>query len=53
MLRIIQYFSKHYIFHLQGKCAAVGNFWKPYTGQTVGGKLNLMMLTGEVEKLCV
>jgi hypothetical protein len=28
---------------------SVGHFWKPYTGQAVGGKLDFMVLTGVAE----
>jgi hypothetical protein len=50
MLRIIQCFSKHCSYHLQGECVEVGDFWKPYIGQAVGGELDLMVLIGGAEE---
>jgi hypothetical protein len=44
MLSIIQHFDKHCSCHLQGECVVVRQFWKPYIGQAVGGKLDLMVL---------
>jgi hypothetical protein len=54
MLRIIQYFGKHYSYYLQSECVVVGHFWKPYMGQAVDGKLDLMkVLTGGVKERVV
>jgi hypothetical protein len=36
----MQRFGKHYSYHLQDEYAVVWRFWKPYTGQTVGGKFD-------------
>jgi hypothetical protein len=49
MLRIIQCFGKHHSCHLQGEYVKVGCFWKPYIGQAVGGKLDMMVLIGRAE----
>jgi hypothetical protein len=53
MLGIIQHFSKHGSSHIQGECVTVGHFWKPYIGQTVGDKLDLMVLIGGEEEWAV
>jgi hypothetical protein len=50
MSRIIKHFSKHCSCHLQGECVVVGHFWKPHTGQVVGGELDLMVLIGGMEE---
>jgi hypothetical protein len=50
MLKISHHFSKHCSCHLQGEYVMVGHFWKPYIGQAVGGKLDLMVLIGEAEE---
>jgi hypothetical protein len=49
MLRIIQRFNKHCTCHLQGECVEVGQR-KPYIGQAVDVKLDLMVLIGGAEK---
>jgi hypothetical protein len=50
MSRIIQHFGKQCSNHLQGECVVVGHFCKPYIGQAVGGKLDLMVLIGGAEE---
>jgi hypothetical protein len=51
MLKVIQCFGKHFSCHLQGECVLVGHFWKPYKGQAVGGKWDVMNLSGGAEEL--
>lgn len=40
-LKIIQRISKQCSCHLLGEYVTEGCFWRPYTGQTVGGELDL------------
>jgi hypothetical protein len=46
ILVVIQGFGKHCSCHLQGECAEVGRFRKPYIGQVVGGELDLIFMVG-------
>jgi hypothetical protein len=41
MLNFVR-FGKNCSCHLQGEYVLVGNFWKPYIGQEVGGEWDLM-----------
>jgi hypothetical protein len=50
MLGIIHCCNKHCSHHFQGECIVVGCFWKPYIGQAVGDKLDMMVLIGEAEE---
>jgi hypothetical protein len=49
MLRNIQRIGKHNRCRLTSECVVIGRFWKPYIGQVVGGKLDLMVLIGEAD----
>jgi hypothetical protein len=49
MLKVIQRFAKHCSYHLQGKYVLVGQFWKTYIGQAVGGEWDMTDLFDEVE----
>jgi hypothetical protein len=46
----VQRFGKHRSCHLHIEYVLVGRFWKPHTGQAVGGDLDLMVLIGGAEE---
>jgi hypothetical protein len=41
MLRVVQHFSIHCSYDLQGENALVGCFWQYYVGQGMGGALGV------------
>jgi hypothetical protein len=47
MLRTVPHFGIHCTSCLQGECVVVRHVWKPYTGQLVGGKWDMIVLISE------
>lgn len=50
VFRTIQHIGKHISCHLPGGCVVVGHFWKPYKGQVLSGKLDLIVMICRAEE---
>jgi hypothetical protein len=51
ILSFIQLFGKHCNCLLQSEYVKVGRFWRPYVGQAVGCKLDLVVMIVGAEEL--